>query len=307
MAKAGLNIGLNSYDNLFASAEERASEMAKPVSISELKPFEEQPFKVLIDESMDELVESVKEYGVITPVIARPHPDGGYEIVSGHRRVKACELAGIEEIPVIVKELDDDSATILLVDSNLQRENILPSEKAKAYQMKMEAMRRKAGRPSQENSHQIGTNLLGTRTDENIAELSNDSARQIQRYIRLNELIDPLIEMVDEGKLAMNAAVELSYLGSKEQSDVVKAIAAEEAAPKIAQAKKIRRFSSKGKLNDGVIEAIMQEQKPEKVQVTFKEDRLRKYFPKNYSVKQIEDILVKLMEKWARQRAEPER
>ena len=307
MAKTGLNIGLNSYDDLFASAEERNSEMAKPVSISELKPFEEQPFKVLIDESMDELVESVKEYGVITPVIARPHPDGGYEIVSGHRRVKACEIAGIEEIPVIVKDLDDDSATILLVDSNLQRENILPSEKAKAYQMKMDAMRRKAGRPSKENGDQIGHNFSGQKSVEVIADNSPDSRNQIQRYIRLNELIDPLIEMVDEGKLAMNAAVELSYLGSKEQSDVVKAIAAEEAAPKIAQAKKIRRFSSEGKLNDGVIEAIMQEQKPEKVQVTFKEDRLRKYFPKNYSVKQIEDILVKLMEKWARQRAEPER
>lgn len=307
MAKNELNISLTSYDDIFKSEAHSGSDEITQILLSDLKPFEEQPFKVHLDESMDELVESVKKYGVLSPIIARLHPDGGYEILSGHRRAKACELAGITNVPVMIKDLDDDSATILLVDSNLQRENILPSEKAKAYQMKMEAMRRKAGRPSQENSRQIGTNLIGTRTDENIAELSNDSARQIQRYIRLTELIDPLMEMVDNKEIAMNAAVELSYLSAKQQAEVVTAIEQEEAAPSIAQAKKIHKFASEGKLNDGVIEAIMQEQKPVKLSVTLKEDKLRKYFPKSYDAKKIEETIMKLVEKWARQRAEPER
>ena len=306
MTKNGLNIGLNSYDSLFSSAEERNSEMAKHINISELKPFEEQPFKVLMDESMDELVESVKEYGVISPVIARPHSDGGYEILSGHRRVKACEMAGITEVPVIVKDLDDDSATILLVDSNLQRENILPSEKAHAYRMKLEAMKRQGARTDLTSS-QFATKLPKGRSDEILGEQVGESKDQIRRYIRLTELIDPLMDMVDEGKIAMNAAVELSYLGSKEQSEVVTAITQEEATPSIAQAKKIRRFSQEGKLSDGVIETIMQEQKPVKLSVTLKEDKLRKYFPKSYDAKKIEETIMKLVEKWARQRSEQER
>ncbi len=304
MAKNKLNIGLTSYDDIFKSDESRNSEEIKPIPLSELKPFEEQPFKVLLDESMDELVESIQQSGVLSPIIARPHKDGGYEILSGHRRAKACELAGITEIPVVIKNLDDDTAAILLVDSNLQRENILPSEKAFAYQLKMEAMKRKAGRPSKENLSQIGTDF---RTDKKLAQQVGESRNQIQRYIRLTNLIDPILEMVDNKEIAMNAAVEISYLGSKEQSDVLRAIEAEEIAPSIEQAKKLRRFSDNGHLNEDVVLSIMQEQKPEKIRVTFKEDRLRKYFPKNYTPKQMDETIEKLLANWARKRSEPER
>ena len=235
MKSNGLNISLNSYDNLFKTDEGRSTEETKPISIAELKPFEAQPFKVLMDESMQELVESIQQSDVLTPVIARPHKDGGYEILSGHRRVKACELAGIEEVPVVVKDLDDDTATILLVDSNLQRENILPSEKAFAYQLKLEAMKSKAGRPSLENPRQIVGNLESA---DILGQQTGESGRQIQRYIRLTNLIDPLLQMVDDKQIAMSAAVELSYLGSKEQADVLKTIEQEDTSPSIEQAKK---------------------------------------------------------------------
>ena len=307
MAKNELNISLTSYDDIFKSEANSGSDEITQIPLSELKPFEEQPFKVHLDESMDELVESVREYGVLSPIIARPHPDGGYEILSGHRRAKACELAGITDVPVMIKDLDDDSATILLVDSNLQRENILPSEKAHAYRLKLEAMKRKAGRPPKENASQIATNFEKGRSDEKMAEEVGESKDQIRRYIRLTELIDPLMEMVDNKEIAMNAAVELSYLSAKQQAEVVTAIEQEETAPSIAQAKKIHKFASEGKLNDGVVEAIMQEQKPEKLSVTIKEDKLRKYFPKSYDAKKIEETILKLVEKWARQRSEQER
>ncbi len=307
MKNKKLNIALTSYDDLFKTDEERKTEEIIPVQISELKPFEEQPFKVLMDESMYELADSIRESGVLSPIIARLHKDGGYEILSGHRRVKACEIAGITEVPVVVKDLDDDTATILLVDSNLQRENILPSEKAYAYRLKMEAIKRKAGRPSKNNLCQVGTNLVGTRSDVNLSKETEDSPRQIQRYIRLTNLIDPLLEKVDNKEIAMNAAVELSYLGSKEQSEVVKAIKSEEVSPSIEQAKKLRKFSNEGRLNDNVVLSIMQEQKPIKIKITFKEDRLLKYFPKNYTPKQMEDTMVKLLENWAKKRNEPER
>ncbi|MCK9480022.1 MAG: ParB/RepB/Spo0J family partition protein [Firmicutes bacterium] len=299
MKNPALNISLTPYDDIFKTDEGRNTEEIKPIAISELKPFESQPFKVLLDESMDELVESIKQSGVLSPVIARPHKDGGYEILSGHRRVKACELAGISEIPVVVKKLDDDTATILLVDSNLQRENILPSEKAFAYQLKLEAMKRRAGRPPKENVSQIGTNL---RSDEILASQAGESRNQIQRYIRLTNLIDPLLEMVDEKKIALNAAVEISYLGSKEQAELIKVIEKEETSPSIAQASKIRKFAEEGRINVDVMDSIMQEQKPEKVKITFKEDKLRKYFPKHYSAKQMEDTLLKLLEDWHRKK-----
>ena len=298
----GLNISLKSYDSIFQSEEQRNTEEIKPVPISELKPFTEQPFKVKLDEAMDALVESIKQCGVLTPVIARPHKDGGYEILSGHRRVKACELAGITDIPVVVKNLDDDTATILLVDSNLQREHILPSEKAFAYQMKLEAMKRKAGRPSKENSCQIGTDLIGIRSDELLSENTNDSARNIQRYIRLTNLIDPILDMVDNNQIAMNAAVEISYLGSKEQAAVTQSIEKEETSPSIAQARKMRQFHQEGKLSDTVIESIMMEQKPETVKITLGEEKLKKYFPKSYSKAKMEEIILKLLDKWRRQR-----
>lgn len=298
----GLNISLKSYDSIFQSEEQRNTEEIKPVPISELKPFTEQPFKVKLDEDMDALVESIKQCGVLTPVIARPHKDGGYEILSGHRRVKACELAGIADIPVVVKNLDDDTATILLVDSNLQREHILPSEKAFAYQMKLEAMKRKAGRPSKENSCQIGTDLVGIRSDELLSENTNDSARNIQRYIRLTNLIDPILDMVDNNQIAMNAAVEISYFGSKEQAAVMQSIEKEETSPSIAQARKMRKFHQEGNLSNAVIDSIMMEQKPETVKITLGEEKLKKYFPKSYSKAKMEEIILKLLDKWRRQR-----
>ena len=302
MASSGINISLKSYDSIFQNDEQRNSEEIKPVPISELKPFEQQPFKVLLDESMDELVDSIKQSGVLTPVIARPHKDGGYEILSGHRRVKACELAGITEIPVVVKNLDDDTATILLVDSNLQREHILPSEKAFAYQMKLEAMKRKAGRPLEENRGQIVHNYSEQKSRDELGTKTGDSGRQIQRYIRLTNLIDPILQMVDDNQIAMNAAVELSYLGSKEQAAVMQSIEKEDTSPSIAQAKKIRKFHQDGKLNEAVIDSIMMEQKPETIKITLGEDKLKKYFPKSYTKAKMEEIILKLLDKWHRQR-----
>lgn len=298
----GLNISLKSYDSIFQSEEQRNTEEIKPVPISELKPFTEQPFKVKLDEDMDALVESIKQCGVLTPVIARPHKDGGYEILSGHRRVKACELAGITDIPVVVKNLDDDTATILLVDSNLQREHILPSEKAFAYQMKLEAMKRKAGRPEKENFVQIGQNKSPYNSRQELSEQTGESSVQIQRYIRLTNLIDPILDMVDNNQIAMNAAVEISYLGSKEQAAVMQSIEKEETSPSIAQARKMRQFHQEGKLSDTVIESIMMEQKPETVKITLGEEKLKKYFPKSYSKAKMEEIILKLLDKWRRQR-----
>ena len=298
----GLNISLKSYDSIFQSEEQRNTEEIKPVPISELKPFTEQPFKVKLDEDMNALVESIKQCGVLTPVIARPHKDGGYEILSGHRRVKACELAGITDIPVVVKNLDDDTATILLIDSNLQREHILPSEKAFAYQMKLEAMNRKAGRPSNENRSQIGNNFENKRSAEIFSEEIGESKNQIFRYIRLTNLIDPILNMVDNNQIAMNAAVEISYLGSKEQAAVMQSIEKEETSPSIAQARKMRKFHQEGNLSNAVIDSIMMEQKPETVKITLGEDKLKKYFPKSYSKAKMEEIILKLLDKWRRQR-----
>ena len=300
MPKLEINIGRSTLDDLFKTDEGRKTEEIKPIKISELKPYAEQPFKVIDNEEMDELVASIKENGVLSPVVARPHPEGGYEILSGHRRVRASELAGKDEVPVVVKDLDDDTAVILLVDSNLQREHILPSEKAFAYQMRLEAMKRKAGRPSQENSAQFGQNTSPVDSRKELAEQTGESSVQIQRYIRLTELIDPLLEMVDTKAMAMNAGVELSYLKPKEQVAVVEAIKSEDTCPSIEQAKKIRRFNDEGGLNPDVILSIMQEQKADKIKITLGDDKLKKYFPKGYSKKQMEDTIIKLLEKWHR-------
>lgn len=300
MPKLEINIGRSTLDDLFKTDEGRKTEEIKPIKISELKPYAEQPFKVIDNEEMDELVASIKENGVLSPVVARPHPEGGYEILSGHRRVRASELAGKDEVPVVVKDLDDDTAVILLVDSNLQREHILPSEKAFAYQMRLEAMKRKAGRPSQENSAQFGQNTSPVDSRKELAEQTGESSVQIQRYIRLTELIDPLLEMVDTKAMAMNAGVELSYLKPKEQVAVVEAIKIEDTCPSIEQAKKIRRFNDEGRLNPDVILSIMQEQKADKIKITLGDDKLKKYFPKGYSKKQMEDTIIKLLEKWHR-------
>lgn len=291
----GLNISLKSYDSIFQNDEQRNTEEIKPVPISELKPFTEQPFKVKLDEDMDALVDSIKQYGVLTPVIARPHKDGGYEILSGHRRVKACELAGITDIPVVVKNLDDDTATILLVDSNLQREHILPSEKAFAYQMKLEAMKRQGARTDLTSS-QIATKLEKGRSDVELGEQVGESKDQIRRYIRLTNLIDPILNMVDNNQIAMNAAVEISYLGSKEQAAVMQSIEKEETSPSIAQARKMRKFHQDGNLSNAVIDSIMMEQKPETVKITLGEEKLKKYFPKSYSKAKMEEIILKLLD-----------
>lgn len=280
MANNGINIGLKSYDDLFKTDVGRKTEEIIPMQLSELKPFSEQPFKVLDNEDMDELVDSIKENGVLSPIVVRPHPEGGYEILSGHRRARACEKAGITEVPVVVKDLDDDTAVILLVDSNLQREHILPSEKAFAYQMRLEAMKRKAGRPSKENCEQVAYNYDGKKSSEILGEQVGESKDQIRRYIRLTELIDPLLEMVDSKAMAFNAGVELSYLKPKEQVAVVEAIKSEETAPSIEQAKKMHRFFDEGRLNPDVILSIMQEQKEEKIKITLHDDKLKKYFPK---------------------------
>ena len=302
MANNGIKIGLKAYDDLFKTDDGRKAEEIIPVQLSELKPFSEQPFKVLEDESMTELVESIKENGVLSPIVVRPHHEGGYEILSGHRRRRACEIAGLTEVPIVIKELDDDNAIILLVDSNLQREHILPSEKAKAYQMKLEAMKRKAGRPSKENGDQIGNNFDGKKSVEIMAENSKDSRNQIQRYIRLTNLIDPLLEMVDSNNLAMNSAVELSFLSAKQQAEVLDVMDMELSSPSIEQAKKIRKIGEDGSLDFDSVLSIMQEEKIQQFKVTFTEDRLRKYFPKGYTKKQIEDAIIKMLENMYRKK-----
>lgn len=284
------NIGLKSYEDLFKDDKGRKTEEIVPMDIKELKPYAEQPFKVLLDNSMDELCESIAQNGVLSPIIARPHPEGGYEILSGHRRVKACELLRIEEVPVVVKNLDDDTAAILLVDSNLQRENILPSEKAFAYKLKLEAMKHQG----KATSSQIGTKL---RSDEELALQVGESRNQVQRYIRLTNLIDPLLELVDKNEMAMSAGVELSYLGTKHQAEIYKVIESE-SPPSIAQASKLRKCAEEGVLDDKTIESILSSEKEEKVKLVIYEDKLRRYFPKNYTKEQIEDTVMKLIQKW---------
>ena len=298
--KYELNIGKNALDDLFKDDKGRKTEEIVPMDIKELKPYAEQPFKVLLDNSMDELCASIEQYGVLSPIIARPHPEGGYEVLSGHRRMKACELLGIEEVPVVVKELDDDTAAILLVDSNLQRENILPSEKAFAYKLKMEALKHQ-GKRIETTSRQIGTKSESSRSDELISKNSDDSARQIQRYIRLTNLIDPLLDLVDKNEMAMSAGVELSYLGTKHQAEIYKVIESE-SPPSIAQASKLRKCAEEGVLDDKMIENILSSEKEEKVKLVIYEDKLRRYFPKNYTKEQIEDTVMKLIQKWHKNR-----
>lgn len=306
MSNSKQHRGVNSYR--YRYWEHPKNERVQKLPVSQLKPFEEQPFKVLLDKSMDELAESIKESGVLSPIIARPHKDGGYEILSGHRRVKACEMAGIKNVPVIVKNIDDDAAAILLVDSNLQRENILPSEKAYAYRMKLEAIKRQ-GKRNDLTCDQFGHKFENRKSVEIMAENMPDSRNQIQRYIRLTELIDPLLNLVDEKRLPLNAAVELSYLGSKAQSQVAQSIERNETVPSIEQSAKIRRCAEDGHISDKMIDNIIREQKTEKFRITLKEDKLRKYFPRNFTPKQMEDTIIELIKNWAKskKRNEPER
>lgn len=279
------------------------TENIKQVRLSQLFPFERHPFKVNNDAEMQKIVESVKQYGVLSPAIARPLPDGGYELVSGHRRKRACELAGIDAMPAIVRDLDDDAATIVMVDSNLQRENVLPSERAQAYKMKLEALRRQAGRKAKENSVQVGQNSESRTSREILAENSPDSSTQIQRYIRLTELAPELQEMVDNKKIAFTPAVELSYLSESEQQLLLDAMDSEQATPSLSQAQRLKQFSQRGELTAGVMRAIMsEEKKPEIDRITITGDRLRKYFPRSYTPKQMEETIIKLLEQWQKRR-----
>lgn len=306
MKSSAKNISLNSYDDIFSTEETREDakrEKIVDMPLSKLHPFPDHPFQVRDDDAMKETVESIKEYGVLVPAIVRPRADGGYELISGHRRKHACELAGLPTMPVIVRNLDDDAATIIMVDSNIQRENILPSERAKAYKMKLDAMKRQAGRPSRENGGQVGHDLRGIKTRDLIAENSEDSARTIQRFIRLNELTPQLQQMVDDKKIAMTPAVELSYLKPEEQTLLLDTIESEQATPSLSQAQRLKKFSAEGHLNEDSMLAIMsEEKKPEKNDLTIAGDKLQKYFPKSYTPQQMEQVIIRLLDGWQKKR-----
>ena len=278
--------------------------------LSELHDFPNHPFKVRDDEAMQETAESIRQYGVLVPAIVRPREDGGYEIIAGHRRRHGSELAGLSAMPCIVREMDDDTATILMVDSNIQRENILPSERAQAYKMKLEAIRRKAGRPAKTeetekgvNCDQVGHNFDGKRSVEIVADEAGESKSQIQRYIRLTELSPELQQMVDEKKIGMTPAVEISYLKPEEQQMLLTAIDSEQATPSLSQAQRMKKLSRDGKLNDDTMLNIMMEQKkPEGYNVVLSADKLRKYFPRSYTPQKMEETILKLLDAWLRKR-----
>ena len=306
MKSSAKNISLNSYDDIFSTEETREDEKREKVTdmpLSELHPFPDHPFQVRDDDAMNETVESIKEYGVLVPAIVRPRAEGGYELISGHRRKHACELAGLPTMPVIVRDLDDDAATIIMVDSNIQRENILPSERAKAYKMKLDAIRRQAGRPSKENCAQVGHNFDGKKSVQIVADQAGESKTQVQRFIRLNELTPQLQQMVDDKKIAMTPAVELSYLKPEEQTLLLDTIESEQATPSLSQAQRLKNFSQEGHLNEDSMLAIMsEEKKPEKNDLTIKADKLQKYFPKSYTPQQMEQVIIRLLDGWQKKR-----
>lgn len=302
MPRKGANISLSSYDDIFetdTSRDEARQERVQEIPLSELHPFEGHPFKVVDDEEMQKTVESVRDFGVLTPAIARPDPDGGYEIISGHRRHRASELAGKETMPVIVREMDDDAAIILMVDANLQRETILPSERAFAYKMKMDAIKHQGAR-SDLTSCQVGTKL---RADEKVGEDAGESARTVQRYIRLTELSPELLDMVDSGQIKFNPAVELSYLAKEEQKDFLEAMDYAQATPSLSQAQRIKKLAQEGNCTLEAMCEIMNEMKKDEMdKVTLKTSVLRKYFPKSYTNKQMEDKIIQLLEQWQKKR-----
>ena len=299
MPKSGANISLTSYDDIFSTEESRQTEQIQQIPITDLHPFKNHPFKVLDDEAMQRTVESVAQFGVLAPLIARPRPEGGYEIISGHRRQHAAELAGLKTLPVIVRNMSDDEAVIHMVDSNLQREHILPSERAFAYKMKLDAMKRTAGRPSK-NMSQIGTQK---RSDQIMAEEMGESRNQIQRFIRLTNLIPELLDLVDQKKISFNPAVELSYLTAAEQRDFLEAMQDTQNAPSLSQAQRIKKLSQEGQCTyDAIFDIMGEEKKAEMDRVTIKNDVLRKYFPKSYTPKQMQDTIIKLLEQWQKKR-----
>ena len=304
MPKRGGNISLTSYDDIFETDESRAEsqlERVQNISISELVPFKDHPFKVVDDEAMLRTMESIAQYGVLTPLIARPLEGGGYEIISGHRRAHAAELAGLTEVPVLVRQMDDDAATVLMVDSNLQRENILPSERAYAYKMKLEAMKRTAGRPSKENVSQLGTQK---RSDQIMAEELGESRNQIQRYIRLTNLIPELLEMVDQKQISFNPAVELSYLAPEEQDVFMQAMDEVQASPSLSQAQRLKKLAQEGNfIMDAAREIMNEVKKGDLERVTFRNEQLRKYFPRSYTTQQMQDTIIKLLDQWQKKKA----
>ena len=294
------NLALKGLDDLFSTEENRQEEQREQVQqipIDELHPFTNHPFKVLDDEAMTRTVESIAQYGVLAPLIARPRPDGnGYEIISGHRRQYAAKLAGLDILPVIVRQMSDDAAVILMVDSNLQREHILPSERALAYKMKLDAMRRTSGRPSKENVSQIGTQK---RSDQIMAEELGESRNQIQRFIRLTNLVPELLDMVDEKKIAFNPAVELSYLDESQQRDFLEAMEDTQNAPSLSQAQQLKKMAQQGEFSyEKAFDVMGQEKKSEKDTVTIKNETLRKYFPRSYTPKQMEEKIIQLLDAW---------
>lgn len=301
MPKSNANLALKGLDEMFSTEEsrqEKKREQVQQIPIEELFPFKEHPFKVLDDEAMQRTVESVAQYGVLAPLIARPRPEGGYEIISGHRRQHAAELAGLDTLPVIVREMDDDAAILLMVDSNLQRESILPSERAFAYKMKLDAMKRTSGRPSKENVSQIGTQK---RSDQIMAEELGESRNQIQRFIRLTNLIPELLDMVDEKKISFNPAVELSYLDEAQQRDFLQAMDETQNAPSLSQAQRMKKLAQEEKFTYEAAFAIMGEAKKDELdKVVIKNDTLKKYFPRSYTPRQMEDVIIKLLEQWQR-------
>ena len=303
MPKRGGNISLTSYDDIFETDESRAEsqlERVQNISISELVPFKDHPFKVVDDKAMLRTTESIAQYGVLTPLIARPLEAGGYEIISGHRRAHAAEMAGLTEVPVLVRQMDDDAATVLMVDSNLQRENILPSERAYAYKMKMEAMKHQGSR-SDLTSCQVGTKL---RSDQLVAENTGDSARTVQRYIRLTNLIPELLEMVDQKQISFNPAVELSYLAPEEQEVFMQAMDEVQASPSLSQAQRLKKLAQEGGFTMDAAREIMNEvKKGDLERVTFRNEQLRKYFPRSYTTQQMQDTIIKLLDQWQKKKA----
>lgn len=298
MAKAKTSITTENRSG--SAADAAAKEQRTEMPLSDLHPFEGHPFKVLDDELMEQTVESIKQIGVVSPLIVRPDPEGGFEILSGHRRLHAAQLAGLEKVPVIVKEMDDDAAIIFMVDSNLQRENILPSERAFSYKMKLEAMKHQAGRPSKENDSQLGNNY-GKLSSEEMAEELGTSKNQIFRYIRLTNLITEILDMVDEKKIAFNPAVELSYLKPSEQKEFLEAMDYAQASPSLSQAQRLKKLSQEGGCTlDAMCEVMNEIKKDELDHVTIKNEVLRKYFPKSYTPKQMQDTIIRLLEKWQR-------
>ena len=294
------NLALKGLDDLFSTEENRQEEQREQVQqipIDALHPFTNHPFKVLDDEAMTRTVESIAQYGVLAPLIARPRPEGdGYEIISGHRRQYAAKLAGLDTLPVIVRQMSDDAAVILMVDSNLQREHILPSERALAYKMKLDAMRRTSGRPSKENVSQIGTQK---RSDQIMAEKLGESRNQIQRFIRLTNLVPELLDMVDEKKIAFNPAVELSYLDESQQRDFLEAMEDTQNAPSLSQAQQLKKMAQQGEFSyEKAFDVMGQEKKSEKDTVTIKNETLRKYFPRSYTPKQMEEKIIQLLDAW---------